>query len=162
MAGTIPNEPRMVAIGAPHTTVWDFAVGILAISALGVRVTWLGVDWLFRYPFMRFLGGVPVDRWRSQGLVMEQIERFKSREQYIVGLLPEGSRKKVVPWKRGYDYIAAQARVPILLATLDRRQKLVILGPAFLPTGDLEADTEKHIRPLYAEFLDQYPDQFGM
>ena len=160
--GEIPNVTRLVAIGAPHTTAWDWAVGILAILALGVDVTWLGADWIFKYPFMRSLGGVPVDRSRPQGLVAQYIELFKASERLIVGLLPEGTRKKMVPWKSGFYRIADGAGATIMPVVIDRRRKVIRFEPGFLPSGDYEADMEEKIRPLYAEYLEQYPDQFGM
>ncbi len=161
LTGEIPDVPRLLAIGAPHTTAWDFIVGIFTIFALGVRVSWLGADWVLRFPLMRWLGGISVDRSRSQGLVGSCIEEFKTQEQLILGLSPEGSRKKVVPWKAGFYHIANGAQVPILLVAIDRQNKLMRFGPSLFPSGDFEADMAK-IRPVFAEFLEQYPDQFGM
>ena len=65
--GSFPNLEKLVAIGAPHTSAWDFPIAMLAILALGLKATWLGADWIFRYPLIRWLGGVPVDRSRAQG-----------------------------------------------------------------------------------------------
>ncbi len=161
LVGEIPNREKLVAIGAPHTTAWDFGVGMMTIFALGLEVSWLGADWVVRYPLMRWLGGVPVDRGRTQGLVATAVENFRTRDRFILGLAPEGSRKKVVPWKAGFHHIACGAGVPILLVAIDRRQKLMRFGPTIEPTGDFEADMAK-IRPVYAEFLEQYSDRFGM
>ncbi len=161
LVGEIPDREKFVAIGAPHTTAWDFAVGMLTIFALGVRVSWLGADWVLRFPLMRWLGGVSVDRSRSQGLVGGCIEKFATSDRLILGLAPEGSRKKVVPWKAGFYHIAHGARVPILLVAIDRRNKQLRFGPTLFPSGDFEADMAK-IRTVYARFLEQYPDRFGM
>ncbi len=160
--GSLPNVPKLVAIGAPHTTAWDWAIAIASIFALRLRVSWLGADWIFRYPFMRALGGIPVDRSRRQGLVERIVDTLATRDRYILGVLPEGSRKKVVPWKTGFYRIADGAGVTILPVVVDQRQKIIRFAPSFLPSGDYEADMEEKVRPLYAEFLDQYPDQFGM
>ena len=162
LEGTIPNVAKLVAVGAPHTTAWDWVVAILTMFALGVRVSWLGVDWLFRYPFMRALGGIPVDRSRPQGLVAQIVETLATREQYILGVLPEGSRRKVVPWKSGFYRIAHGAGVTILPVVVDQREKTIRFEPSFLPSGDYEADMAQKLRPLYARYLEQYPDQFGM
>lgn len=161
MVGEIPNRDKLVAIGAPHTTGWDFGVGLMTIFALGIDVSWLGADWVVRYPFMRRLGGVSVDRTQSQGLVAAVVETFQARDKFILALAPEGSRKKVVPWKAGYYHIAHGAGVPILMVAIDHGKKLLRFGPTLTPSGDFEADMEK-IWQVYAEFLERYPDRFGM
>ncbi len=159
--GSFPNLEKLVAIGAPHTSAWDFPIAILAIAALGVKATWLGADWIFRYPLIRSLGGVPVDRSRAQGMVERYVEMFRSSDRFILGVLPEGSRKKVVPWKAGFYHIALGAQVPILMIAIDRKNRVLTFGPTLEPTGDYEADWAK-IRPVYAPFIKQYPDRFGM
>ena len=68
LVGDLPEVPKLVAIGVPHTSNWDFVFGMSAIFALGVRVNWLGKHTLFRWPLgglMRWLGGVPVERSSS-------------------------------------------------------------------------------------------------
>ncbi len=162
LEGTIPDHPRMVVIAAPHTTAWDFIVGMVAIFALGIRISWLGADWVFRFPFMRFLGGIPVDRSRRHDLVARIVETLAGRERYLLALAPEGSRSKVVPWKTGFYHIACGAGVPILLAAIDPRRQLIRFGPSFRPSGDYEADMEEEIRPFYARYVDEYPERFGM
>ena len=160
LTGTIPDREKLVAIGAPHTTGRDFVIAMLGIQAIGLAVSWLGVDWLFRYPLMRRLGGVAVDRSRSQGLVDTYIEKFKTHEKLILALAPEGSRRKV-PWKAGFYHIAHGAGVPILMVSIDQRKKVIEFGPTLFPTGDFDADMAK-IRQVYARFLEQHPHRFGM
>ncbi len=161
MTGEIPNREKLLVIAAPHTRAWDFGVGMFAILALGIAVNWLGINWVVRYPLMRRLGGVSVDPRRAQGLVETAIENFRTRDRYFLALAPEGSRRKVVPWRAGFYHIACGAQVPILMAALDHRHKLLRFGPELVPSGNYEADMET-IREVYAEFLDQYPDRFGI
>ncbi len=160
VVGEIPNRRKLLAVAAPHTTAMDFVVGMLTILALGIKVNWLGIDWVVRYPLMRRLGGTAVDPTRTQGLVAEYIRKFQTHDRFILGLAPEGSRKKV-PWKAGFHHIACGAQVPIVLVTIDHGRKLLKFGPTITPSGDFAADMEK-IRPVFAEFLDRYPDQFVM
>lgn len=159
--GSFPNVPKLVAIGAPHTTAKDFPVAIMTIMALGIHATWLGVDWIFRFPMMRWVGGVPIDRSKRQDLVSLNIDKFKDREGYVLALAPEGSRKKVVPWKTGYYHIAHGAGVPILMIGIDQQHKVLHFGPCLETSGDLEADMEK-IRSFYAKYLDRYAERFGI
>ncbi len=161
LVGEIPNREKLLVIAAPHTTAWDLGVGMLAIFALGIEVSWLGIDWVVRYPLMRRLGGVAVDPTHAQGLVAQVVENFQARDKFILGLAPEGSRKKVVPWKAGFYHIARGAGVPILAVAIDHRNKLLRFGPTIFPSGDFAADMER-IRRVYAEFLEQYSDRFGM
>lgn len=160
--GDVPNREKFLVVIAPHTTGWDFPLCIVTLIGLGVRVSWLGVDWMFRYPLMRKMGGEPVDRGRRLGVVARSIETFNSQHQYILGLSPEGSRKKVVPWKTGFYRIAVGAGVPILLVAIDQQAKRITVGPSFEPSGDYQADMDRHVRPVYAEFVDRYPDHFGI
>lgn len=160
--GDIPNREKFVVVIAPHTTGWDFGVSMITLTALGVRVSWLGVDWMFRYPLMRNIGGVPVDRGTRRGVVAQSIEKFNNQRQYILGMSPEGSRKRVVPWKTGFYRIAVGAGIPILMVAIDQQAKRITVGPSFEPSGDYQADMDQHIRPVYAEFVDRYPDHFGI
>lgn len=161
LVGEIPNREKMLAIVAPHTRSWDFGVGMFAILALGIRVSWLGIYWVVRLPLMRRLGGVSVDPGRAQGLVATAVERFRTHERFFLALAPEGSRRKVVPWREGFYHIALGASVPILMVAIDHRQKLLRLGPEIFPSGDYQADMVT-IHEVFAEFLDQYPDHFGI
>ncbi len=160
--GEIPNREKFVVLVAPHTTGWDFPICIVTLIAIGIRVSWLGVDWMFRYPLMHRMGGIPVDRQARLGVVPQSIEKFNSRRQFILGLSPEGSRKKVVPWKTGFYRIADGAGVPILMVVVDPQAKRITVGPTIEPSGDYQADMDEHIRPVYAGFADRYPDNFGI
>ncbi len=160
--GTLPNRSKMVAIGAPHTTAWDFGMALMMIWALGLRISWMGADWVVRFPFMSYLGGIPVDRSQPHGLVAQSIEQFRSRANLWLAIAPEGSRKKVVPWKSGFYRIAVGAGVPIFLVGMDLKNRVLRLGPEVGLSGDYEADMEERIQPFFARYVDDCPDRFGM
>jgi 1-acyl-sn-glycerol-3-phosphate acyltransferase len=154
--GALPNLPRMVLVGAPHTSNWDFVVAMAAAYALGVRVSWVGKIELFRSPVggvFRWLGGVPVDRASSTGFVEQMVEEFRRRRQFVLAVAPEGTRRAVTKWRTGFYYIATGAGVPLALVTFDRARRLLHLGPALSPSGDLEADLAT-IRSLFAGILE--------
>jgi 1-acyl-sn-glycerol-3-phosphate acyltransferase len=141
--GAIPDTPKLVIIAAPHTTNWDFVVGIAAKLALRLKVMWLGKDSLFRGPLgavMRALGGVPVDRSSPNAVVSQMVHHFARHERLIVALAPEGTRKRVERWRTGFYHIAHGARVPILPVALNWGARAVQIGEPFVTTGDLEAD----------------------
>lgn len=142
-SGSIPDVQKAVIIVAPHTSNIDFFVGVAAMFALGIRVTFLGKHTLFFWPLgpvMRWLGGIPVDRRGSSGVVDATVALFRARESLILALAPEGTRSSVSRWKTGFYHVAREAAVPIVPVALDYRDRTVRLGPRFDPTGDLEAD----------------------
>jgi len=153
--GALPNIARMVLATAPHTSNWDFVVGIATAWALGVRVSWVGKRELFRPPFHVFfhwLGGIPVDRSASTGFVEQTVAALRGRERFMLALAPEGTRRAVTKWRTGFYYIAVGAQVPIVLVTFDRARRLIHLGPAVSPSGDLPADLAR-MRSLYDGIL---------
>lgn len=138
-----PDERKFVLIVAPHTSNWDFVVGIMAMYAIGLRGTFLGKDSLFRFPLgllMRWLGGVPVDRSSKNDAVTQTVELVERSERIIIALAPEGTRKKVERWRTGFYHIAQKARIPILPVTFDFSRREVRLFPLFTPTGDADTD----------------------
>src|SRR5688572_30972913 len=77
--GPFPDVPKLVIIAAPHTSNWDFVVGIAAKLALGLRVLWFGKDSLFRGPLgliLTSLGGMPVDRSSVHDTVSQLVAEF--------------------------------------------------------------------------------------
>lgn len=157
--GALPEVPRCVAIAAPHTSNWDFFFGICTVFALGVRVDWIGKHTLFRPPFgrfMRWLGGTPVTRVSGEGAVPQIVEKLAAREQFIFGLSPEGTRKRVERWRTGFYHVALQTGAPIVLTYFDYAHRRVGIGPLFHPTGDLDADLVR-IREFYRDKTAKHP-----
>ena len=143
ITGEMPNIPRCVIIVAPHTSNWDFVIGLLALLALDLRVTWLGKHPIFRAPFgrlLRSLGGVPVDRSAPDGVVEQAASVLAPPRSAFVAIAPEGTRRKVERWKSGFWRIARRAGVPILPVAFDFRTRAVVLGQPYMPTGDYAAD----------------------
>jgi len=150
--GRLPNLPRFIIIAAPHSSNWDFVHGIAVVFALRLDVRFIGKAELFRGPLgalMRWLGGIPIDRTRHQGLVDSMAARFREEEQLVVAVAPEGTRKPVDRWKSGFYHIASRAGVPIIPAVFDNGRNAVRLLPPFTPTGDAEGDIAD-LRTLYA------------
>lgn len=141
--GDIPDLPKMVLIVAPHSSNWDFIVGVAAKLALRLRVKYLGKHTLFRFPLgivMRYLGGIPVDRSTANDVVQSVIAQFERRRRMLLAVAPEGTRKPVERWRTGFYHIARGAGVPILPVALDWGSRMVRIGDVFSPTGDLDVD----------------------
>lgn len=159
ITGELPKLRQFVVVVAPHTTAWDLAVGMLAIYALGIQVSWMGADWIFRLlPFLRALGGVPIDRSKKHGVVGQTLECFVEREKFVVVVTPEGSRSKR-PWKSGFYHMAQGAGVPILLVGANYRDKQIELGPVVSSEGSVE-DVMDRMRPFFERFEEIEPDRF--
>ena len=139
----MPNVGKAVAIVAPHTSNWDFLVGLSAQLALGLRASYLGKHTLFRGPLgvaMRWHGGIPVDRSRPHGVVGQVVERFEAAERLILAVAPEGTRKRVRDWKSGFYHIAEAAGVGIVPIWFDYSKRLIGFGDVLMPSGNYEQD----------------------
>lgn len=140
----------MVAIVAPHTSNWDFVVGIFAVFALGIRVRFLGKHTLFNPwlgGFMRWCGGIPVNREAPQGLVAQVGGVIEQAPQIFLAITPEGTRKGA-QWKSGFYRLAHAAGIPILPVVFDGPARRIRLLAAFTPSGDYEADLPR-LQALY-------------
>ncbi len=141
--GDMPNTGRFVLIVAPHTSNWDFPVGLSAKLALGLAASWVGKHTIFRWPFgvlLRRVGGIPVDRSASNDVVQQMVAEFARRPRMVFALAPEGTRKKVERWKTGFYHIAHGAAVPIVPVALDWERRTLRILPAFATTGNADAD----------------------
>jgi len=140
-----PDLAKAVLVFAPHSSNWDFLVGVMGMFALDLKVSWLGKHTMFRWPWggiMRWLGGIPVDRTKPGGMVDEIQSAFRSREQLILGLAPEGTRSTVGSWRSGFWRIAKAAEVPMVLVSFDYARRVIEFASPFAPTDDFEIDLE--------------------
>lgn len=157
--GELPDAPKFVIAVAPHTSNWDFLYGAAVMFALDLRIAFLGKHTLFRGPFdsiMRWMGGVPVDRSSSHGVVSESIAAFRAVERHILAIAPEGTRAPGARFRSGFLRIARGAGVPVLLAALDYETKCVHMGPTIMTGPDLEADLQR-IEAHFSHVKGRYP-----
>src|ERR1041384_6314645 len=141
--GTLPDLPKFVLIGAPHTSNWDFVLFLGVIFSLRANVRFMGKAELFRFPIgwvFRYCGGVPVDRKKSTGLVEQMVKASNESERFILTIAPEGTRHQVTEWKHGFYHIAKSAAIPIVMAVVDGKHKGAHIGQVFHPTDNMEAD----------------------
>ena len=150
--GQFPDRAKLIAIVAPHTSNWDFPIGISAVFALGLRVRFLGKDSLFRPPLgwlMRWFGGMPVIRESPQGAVGQVVAMIEAERAVFLAITPAGTRSSAAPWRSGFYHIAHAARVLILPIAFDGEHRVIRLFAPFNTTGDYDADVAK-ILALYA------------
>lgn len=139
--------PRGLVIVYPHTSNWDFIVGLLAKWAIGVRFRWLGKEALFKGvcgavlgPLFRAWGGEPIERGTNTGAIERLAKQIKAADEYWLALAPEGTRKYRDAWRSGFYHIALSAGVPLGIACIDYGTREVRLVNYLTLSGDVEAD----------------------
>jgi len=154
LEGAFPDVPRCVVAVAPHTSNWDFPVGASAMFALDLKLKFIGKHTLFVWPFagfLRWMGGIPVDRSAAHGVVGEAVDAFRAAPAFMLVIAPEGTRSKVHRFKSGFLHIARGAGVPVALVALDWGTRTVRIGPVVEVGKDIEAERAR-IEGYYAQF----------
>jgi 1-acyl-sn-glycerol-3-phosphate acyltransferase len=158
-----PPVPKAVVIVYPHTSNWDFPIGVLARAAVAIPIGFIGKDSLFRPPFgglFRWLGGIPVNRRESTGYVAFLAERFARADSLYLAIAPEGTRSKVDHWKSGFYRVALAAGVPLGLAFIDYARREAGVEVWLTLSGNEEEDLAR-IRACYAGKRGRKPENEG-
>jgi 1-acyl-sn-glycerol-3-phosphate acyltransferase len=160
---TVKIPDKCVFCVAPHTSNFDFLIGIIAFYAIGgKRPSFLIKKEWFRFPFnfiFKSLGGIPVDRKRKNSLTDQIVEQFNARKRFQLAITPEGTRKANANWKMGFYYIALRAQIPVLLTYIDYGTKTAGIERIFIPSADEEKDMHE-IKSYFKKFKGKYPEEF--
>lgn len=159
---SIELPKKCVVCIAPHTSNWDFIVGILFKYATNLQASFFMKKEWFRFPLsiiMKLLGGIPIDRSKKNNVTDIIAEEFNKRDSLIIGLTPEGTRSLNYEWKKGFYYIAQKANVPIVLAYIDFKKKKVGYNKLLIPTN--YEDDIIMIKKYYSNINAKYPEKFG-
>ncbi|MGH7674731.1 MAG: 1-acyl-sn-glycerol-3-phosphate acyltransferase [Gemmatimonadales bacterium] len=167
VVGVMPRAPKLVTIVAPHTSNWDFLVGLACGYGSGLLSAWpygfLAKQSLFRWPLgllLRALGGIPVDRTAPNAVVDQMAAFFAGRERFLLAITPEGTRKRTEFWRAGFYRIARAAGVPIMPVAFDYGRRECRFGEVLVPTGDVKADLAA-LRAFYAGVTPKHPAAAG-
>lgn len=150
----LPDRSRIVAVVAPHSSNADFLIAIGLVFVWNLRVRYIGKKELFRFPIgtlMYWLGGIAVDRKAPGGIIDQVVDEFARTDQVLLGIAPEGTRKRGARWKSGFYRIAVRADAAIVPVYLDWSRKVIGVLPPVVPTGNAEADV-RSIIDLFARF----------
>lgn len=171
ISGYMPEDLKQcVMIAAPHTSNWDALYARLGLVALGVNVKITIKDSYMKFPlgpFVRAMGGIGINRRpRVEGeerpsMVQLMADLFKTHEDLVMLVTPEGTRARQEQWKSGFYHIAMQAGVPIALAFMDYDKKITGVGKVVYPTGDMEKDMQE-IMAFYAPIPAKFPEKFSI
>ena len=157
--GVKPDVTQSVIIAAPHTSNWDFLYLLAAAASLKVKIHWLGKSSLFwgpMGPIMRCLGGIPVDRSKSNQLVKQLVSRFTNNQNLHIVIPPSGTRGFTEHWRSGFYHLARQAKIPVIFGFLDYPKKIAGISEPQTMSGDPKFDMER-IREFYKDITGRYP-----
>ena len=160
---TPPPGPKSVVLVYPHTSNWDFPIGVLWRAQHRIVMSWAGKDTLFRWPFKSlflWLGGVPINRRERTGMIGQLVDAFATHETFHICLTPEGTRSKTDHWKSGFYRLALTARVPVGLGFIDFSKKRVGIEHWITLSGDEEKDLAT-LRSYYADKAGLHPEKAG-
>lgn len=161
ITGDIPaSVKKCVMVVVPHTSWYDFFLGIFTRGILDLEMNFVAKKELFTFPFgyyFKWVGGAPLNRSKNENKVDAIAKIFAEKDVFRLAIAPEGTRKKVKEWKTGFYYIALKANVPIIPVGFDYKNKEVKLFEAFTPTGDKEADFE-YLQSLFRGIKGKIPE----
>lgn len=160
--GKLPEEKKYVIVVAPHTSNWDFFVGLAAKHIIYLQSNFLAKNSLFKIPvigwFLKSIGGHSVDRKKNTNLVDQVVDIFNQNEDFRMTVTPEGTRSYNPDWKTGFWHIAKKANVPIQMIGFDYSKKVVELKEVFYPSDDKEADIEK-MKAYFRTIKGRHPEK---
>ena len=150
---------KHVIIGFPHTTNMDTVrafTGFRIVKKTGHIM--IKKEWFF-WPMsvvMRWLGGIPVDRKSATGVVYQMVNEFRDRHEFLLAIVPEGTRKGVSTVKTGFWHIAQASGVSIICWYLDNENRCTRWLGEVVP-GESKKDDLLLIQKLYAEAGYSFP-----
>ena len=159
---TEDHPDKFIICLAPHTSNWDFILGLLYSRARGMQCNFMmKKEWFFwpLGPIFRHLGGIPVYRQKKTSMTDAIAEAAKAAKTYHLCITPEGTRSRTADWKKGFYFIALKAGLPILLYGVDYAQKHIVCTKTIIPSGDLDRDM-RDIKVYYKDFRGKKPENF--
>jgi 1-acyl-sn-glycerol-3-phosphate acyltransferase len=167
VVGIRPTASKFLIVVAPHTSSWDFLVGLACGYGAGILSRWpygffikAGLFLGPLAPVLRGLGGIPIDRSAPHDAARGGAELLLRREHYLLVITPEGTRRRTEHWRSGFYHIARIAGVPVVPVSLDYERRECRIGPARELTGNSEVDLEV-FRRFYAGVQAKHPERFG-
>jgi 1-acyl-sn-glycerol-3-phosphate acyltransferase len=154
-----PPEPKGIIIVYPHTSNWDFILGVLFRVGHGLKAHWMGKDSMFRWPvagLYRRIGGIPINRRERTGFTAVMVEEFRKRDWMWLAVAPEGTRAHSDHLKSGFYHLALAANVPVGLGCIDYGRRRISIDTYVRFTGDLDSDLEQ-VRRYYADKRGRFP-----
>jgi len=159
---TEDHPDKFIICLAPHTSNWDFFLGLLYSRAEGMQCNFMmKKEWFFwpLGPLFKKLGGIPVHRQKHTSMTDAMAESAKRAQTFHLCITPEGTRSKNPDWKKGFYFIALKAGLPILLYGIDYEKRLIQCTKTVIPSGDVEKDM-REIKNYFKDFRGKIPNNF--
>ncbi|MBQ7194589.1 MAG: 1-acyl-sn-glycerol-3-phosphate acyltransferase [Bacteroidales bacterium] len=151
------SERKVVILGVPHTSIWDFLISYLFYTQFG-KVAHIMIKQEFFFwplgPILRSCGAVPIDRKSPGAMIRSLIHAMESVDEFHFAIAPEGTRKAVSKWKTGFHMIARETGSTIYLGYFDWKNKRISIGERFDSTDDVKADMSR----IYAYYRELAPE----
>tara|TARA_R110002072_G_scaffold302668_1_gene487155 strand:+ start:8618 stop:9166 length:549 start_codon:yes stop_codon:yes gene_type:complete len=150
---------KAVVVMGPHTSNWDFIIGRLAFTAMGIKGKYLIKKELFFFPmglFLRAIGGISVDRSGKNNVTTSAVKHFEENDDIFMVFTPEGTRSYNPKWKKGFYYIAKKANVPICIGYMDYSKKIGGFHTVYAPTDDVDEDI-RVIKNILKDYKGRHP-----
>ena len=162
ITGQLPDEKKVIILGAPHTSNWDLIIAMAGMLSVGLKFSWMMKKEAFFWPLgplWKSMGGVPIDRSSKNDVTTQMSNWFNENDNVWLGMTPEGTRSKVKRFKKGYLRIAKAANVPVFIVSINGGTKELILDKIWDLTGANNDEDNKAIKAYYDEnFVGINPD----
>lgn len=162
--GDCPDIPQAVIVAGPHSSYLDAVIGFSAFHSMQLKVTILVKKSAFLPGiggFLRYLGGVPVDRSGPGGLIAAAVSEFDENPRLALLLTPEGTRQGATRIRTGFHHIARQAGVPVLPLILHHGRRRVEIGPLMWPSDNIQADIDALCRLFIQRGEPRFPERMS-
>ena len=143
VGGTVPDVPKVILLGVPHTSNWDLILALGMRYALGLNYSWMMKKEAFFWPMagaFKAMGGIPIDRKAAKDVVGQMSDWFASQDKAWIGITPEGTRGKVTKYKKGYLRIAYATGVPVFIVGVNSETRELVFDRFHDLTGDIDVD----------------------
>jgi 1-acyl-sn-glycerol-3-phosphate acyltransferase len=166
LEGDVDNLDRCILVVAPHTSNAEYLLGNLAYWSMGKKLKVIIKDahtkaW---YGFIvKAIGGIGIDRSQKNDLVKFVVDLFK-KEDFSLVITPEGTRSRVPKWRKGFYHMALAAKVPIVYAAGDFKEKVMYLGKK-ISVEELKSRSFEEImtdmEEYYKKIHPKYPENWN-
>lgn len=171
-----PDNDKYIMVAAPHTSLLDQMLGMLAVKSIEDRrreldgkkklrtVVFVKKD-LLEHPILgiiaRFFNSVPVDRENPKNnvVMLKMIKKYIKEGHVRVVIAPEATREPVTEWNAGYWALAKMNKVPLYSYGVDHSTKTFHSLGYYDITGDYDKDSE-YIQKLFEKRWAKYPEKF--
>jgi 1-acyl-sn-glycerol-3-phosphate acyltransferase len=161
VVGPIPTIPKYLIVVAPHTSNWDFLIGVLFRRYTeGFNPKYLAKKELFTWPIgylFRALGGYPVERSKNTNFVDSLVEVYNREDKFVTTITPEGTRSYSKKWKTGFYYVAKKANIPLVRVAFDYGTMNVIFSDPYYISKGVE-DTVDEFKQYFSQFKGKNPE----